>query len=127
MMPEIPKIDELLADDEVIRRPSWSDPQFMLATNEYVVSNFTQVAGQVTRIVGGNPQRWAIGFQCVLAAVPVWTYSPDNDPQTYGVQIGQGLKGDWYTIFDFGPTVQGEWYGFSAGNPVIRVREILIR
>lgn len=105
-------------------RPVWADPGFILSTNDVKTTDFDGVMSPVRVLAPANPKRWALGFLAASGTAVGWRVGPWNDPSIFGVLISTGNDVKWFTLFDFGPLVSLEWYGYPDNSSKIRVIEI---
>lgn len=107
-------------------RPTWADPQWMLATNNAVITDVTPPANDPTRVIGANPRRWAIGFVIRSTLVSDLLVSPWPDVVRGSWVSGTAMSPLWFTIFDYGPFVCREWWAIADGIATVRVLECAI-
>lgn len=126
-MMKLQRIPEIIPGDPILSRVSWADPTYMLATSQWITNDFTIVINTTERIAINNPRRWAIGFAMSPPTVNTIQVAPWEDAQAFGKLITVDFRDSWYTIFEHGPMVCGEWYGFTNFGNSVRVVEVTIQ
>lgn len=107
-------------------RPTWADPQYMLATNDAVITHATFPNSEPARVIGANPRRWAIGFVLRSAMVADLLVSPWPDVRAGSWVSSTSGSPLWFTVFEYGPLVNREWWAIADNIAVLRMVEIVI-
>jgi hypothetical protein len=110
----------------IMTRPSWSDPGFMVAANEWQFSEFSYTPPDSLIIAGNNPRRWAIGF--VQPGLNPFTVRLGWQPDAFawGQEFAALDPPLWFTTFQYGPLVQSEFYIWATNQVIIGVYELTI-
>ena len=104
--------------------PAWADPGSIAYGTAVRSDRFTLPVGAALSVARPDPTRIAIGFAAgglLLAALSV---APNPDPFQEGWEVTARSSDNWYTIFQFGPLVQLEWYAYGAAGGAITVHEV---
>jgi hypothetical protein len=104
----------------------WADPEFILSSNDRQYNDVVLVGNTVGRLARNNPKRWAIGFLEAVAGAGDASVGPWSDVGVYSLVMGVTRPLVWFTMFDYGTIIQGEWFGLSAIGTTIRVIELEI-
>lgn len=113
-MPTLKELRRISPAEKVFSRPSWSDPTFNLLTSQWVVSEFTLAAATVLQAVSADPKRWGLVFVRISGGVSPIRVSPSPNPTRHGFDITSSVLDRRFTIFEYGPMVQSEWYAICA-------------
>ncbi len=113
-------IQRISPTERLFSRPSWADPEFLMYSS--LAENFVYTIQTINAevIIGADPKRWAVGFALPDSVIAIPKISPMNDPLNWGEGVSAGIRGNWYTIFNYGPIVCTEWY--IQGTPPQQVR-----
>jgi hypothetical protein len=104
--------------------PAWADPGSIAYGTAVRRNQYTLPGGAALSVARPDPTRIAIGFAVGAAAVTTLSVAPGPNPSTEGWAVTQLSSDNWYTIFEFGPVVQLEWFADVIVGAPITVYEI---
>lgn len=105
-------------------RPSWADPFWMQSANEWE-SEFTSPApNTIVKVANASGKRWGIIFLVRTGGVAKVTPLSGLAAAEFDGWIVSEAAPQRFTIFDFGPLPQSEWYFLCNGAADLRVIEI---
>lgn len=104
--------------------PTWADPSMLLAGSSWRVTPASLIGNTVGQVARIDPKRIAIGFGFGTQAVFQMAFGPTSRPDIHGFQYNQTFATLWFTVFEHGPLVNSDWFGFSSGNVSFGVIEV---
>lgn len=102
-------------------RPSWADPEFMLAANTFSPQTVTIGAGATVKIAANDPKRWILGIVKPNPTTATVVIYPNGADPSIGIQLAVGSTGINLSIFDYGPIVSYDWYAFSMAAATLDI------
>jgi len=110
-----------------ICRPAWADPAYMLLTNDIKWTEIEVTTVEPVIILRNSPLRW--GFLILSNYYDAFdiAISPFNDPAQFGMMASYNAFTKPFTMHEYGPLVQQEWYASTRVGKTIRVIEFLIK
>lgn len=105
-------------------RPIWADPAHLLALTSYKVREYTMSTAGPELCAENNPRRVALGFSVLTGEIiPAGTtVAPTPSPTAGG--FGLSSEARWFTLFEFGPLINTEWYVRATGALTLTIYEV---
>lgn len=110
----------------IMTRPSWSDPGFMLAANEWQWSSVPSAGPAGALILPANPRRWGLIFCPPVTGIDIYFLAPDTVDLTLAFRVAGGGSHLRLTIFEYGGIVGAQWFMSNSSPDGIGVFELLI-
>lgn len=111
---------------KIMTRPSWSDPGFMLAANEWQWTPVVFPGPSGGLILPANPRRWGLIWCPPVTGIDIFFIAPDTVDVTLGFRFSGGGSHLRMTIFEFGGIISAQWFGSDSSGETAGVFELLI-
>lgn len=118
--PSLKEYVPILGSDRI-----WLDPLFVTVNSEVLVATVAMPAGFKVRLCTVAARRYMVGFVPPGGGTG-FSVAPYSDPNGFPLAASSlTVQAYWFKLFDYGPLVTLDWWGFCSSAQNVQVIQVL--